>query len=68
MSLKTIHIVLILSSILLSFGLGAWEIKRFQELQIQSDLYIGVGSSLAGLALLIYGVFFLKKTKHISYL
>ncbi len=68
MSLKTIHIVLILSSICLAFGFGAWEIKRYQDLQLQSDLYIGIGSSLAGFALLVYGVFFLKKTKHISYL
>lgn len=68
MSLKTIHIVLILSSILLAFGFGGWELHRYQQLQNQTDLFLGGGSSVAGIALLVYGVFFLKKTRHISYL
>ncbi len=68
MSLKTIHIVLILSAILLAFGFGGFEVQRYREFEYVTDLYLGVGSSLAGIVLLAYGVFFLKKTKHISYL
>jgi len=68
MSLKTIHIVLILSAILLAFGFGGWEFHRYRQLENQIDLFFGIGSSVAGVALLIYGVYFLKKTKNISYL
>lgn len=68
MSLKTLHIVLILTSILLAFGFGAFELQRYRDLEYQSDLYLGAGSTVAGVALLIYSVYFLRKTKHISYL
>ncbi|MBG90056.1 MAG: hypothetical protein CMO80_24595 [Verrucomicrobiales bacterium] len=68
MSLKAIHIVLIISSILLAFGFGAFELHRYQSGREMVDLVLGAGSSVAGLALLIYGFFFLKKTRHISYL
>lgn len=68
MSLKTIHIVLILTSIVLGFGFGAFELKRYDDLRQVSDLILGVGASLSGLVLLVYGFYFLKKTRHISYL
>jgi hypothetical protein len=68
MSLKTIHIVLILSSILLAFWFGGFELTRYRALEYRTDLYLGIGSSIAGVALLAYGFYFLKKTKHISYL
>jgi hypothetical protein len=68
MSLKALHIVLIISSIVLAFGFGAFELDRFRGLEQQSDLWLGVGSSVAGVVLLVYGFYFLKKTRHISYL
>jgi hypothetical protein len=68
MSLKTLHIVLILTSIVLAFGFGAFELKRYDDLRYLTDLALGVGSSISGVALLFYGFYFLKKTRHISYL
>jgi hypothetical protein len=68
MSLKTLHIVLILSSIVLAFGFGAFELNRYEALRQVSDLVLGVGSSLSGVVLLGYGYYFLRKTRHISYL
>jgi hypothetical protein len=68
MSLKTLHIVLILSSIVLAFGFGAFELNRYEDLRQVSDLVLGVGSSLSGVVLLGYGYYFLRKTRHISYL
>jgi hypothetical protein len=68
MSLKTLHIVLILTSIVLAFGFGAFEMKRYEALRQVSDLALGIGSSVSGVVLLGYGYYFLKKTRHISYL
>jgi hypothetical protein len=68
MSLKTVHILLILVSITLAFWFGAFELRRFDELRNLSDLILGIGSSVSGFALLAYGYYFLKKTRHISYL
>ncbi|MFT4691902.1 MAG: hypothetical protein ACJASX_003972 [Limisphaerales bacterium] len=68
MSLKALHIVLIISSILLAFAFGAFELQRFRGLGQRSDLLLGIGSSVAGVVLLVYGFYFLKKTRHIDYL
>lgn len=68
MSLKTIHIFLILTCIVSTLAFGAYEIHRYQEQRETQDLVLGLISSITGLALLIYGVYFLRKTKHIGYL
>ncbi|MGB0579913.1 MAG: hypothetical protein ACPGVU_09455 [Limisphaerales bacterium] len=68
MSLKTIHIFLILTCIVSTLAFGAYEIHRFQLMNERQDLILGSVSSVSGLALLVYGVYFLRKTKHISYL
>jgi hypothetical protein len=68
MSLKTVHIVLILVSIALAFWFGAFELRRFDDMRNLSDLILGCGSSVSGVSLLAYGYYFLKKTRHISYL
>lgn len=69
MSLKTLHIVFITSAILLALGFGAFEIHRWRELGAGSEeLGIGIGSLVAGVLLACYGVVFLRKTRHISYL
>ncbi len=68
MSLKTFHILFICVSTIFTFGFGAFEIQRYQELETQVDLAFGIGSTIAGIALLVYGVYFLKSTKHIPYL
>ena len=68
MSLKTIHIILILTCIVCTLAFGAYEIHRYQQLREMQDLILGSISSVSGLGLLAYGVYFLRKTKHISYL
>ena len=68
MSLKTLHIVLILTSIVLAFWFGSFELGRYEDFRLLSDLILGVGSSVGGVGLLAYGFYFLKKTRHISYL
>jgi len=66
MSLKAFHVVFITFSTLLAFGFAAWEVKMFTEVRHTVDLAFGIGSAVAGVGLLVYGRYFLKKLKHIS--
>ena len=69
MSLKAFHIVFIVASMALTFFFGAWALQDFfSPAGTRLDLvYVGV-SALVAVALVIYGRYFLKKLKHISYL
>ncbi len=69
MSLKAFHIVFISTSILLALGVGVWAFGNYSSPGgTRGDLAAGVASLAAALALAIYGVYFLKKLKNISYL
>ena len=68
MSLKAFHIVFIIISTLLAFGLTAWAWVSYSHTSRLADLGLGIGSLVAGVALLFYGKYFLKKLKNISYL
>ncbi len=69
MSLKAFHIVFISASILLTLGIGGWALNNYFSVGgTRGDLFAGLGSVAAAVALGIYGVYFLKKLKHISYL
>ncbi len=68
MSLKAFHIVFIAASTMLAFGFGAWEFHAWRTSAAAWDLGLAIGSTVAGVGLLAYGRYFLKKLKHISYL
>ena len=68
MSLKAFHVVFVAASILLALGFGAWSLSNYFHGGQLLDLVFGAGSLLAGVALIVYGVFVLKKLKNISYL
>ena len=68
MSLKAFHVVFIAASILLAFGFGVWSLLSYRDDSRTSDLVFGVGSLLAGVALVVYGGFVLRKLKNIRYL
>ena len=69
MSLKTIHIVFVIASCLMTafFGVWAWR-EYFSPMGTRAHLIYGVLSIVAFVGLLVYGRYFLKKLKHISYL
>lgn len=69
MSLKTIHVVFVLASCLMMLIFGGWAWREYFGAEgTVAHLLYGV-LSLAGLVgLLIYGRYFLRKLKHISYL
>ena len=68
MSLKAFHVVFVTASVLMAFGVAVWEVLAFQQGGRWSDLALAAGASVAGAGLLVYGRYFLKKLKVISYL
>jgi len=61
MSLKAFHLIFVTLLTSLSFGCSAW---AFQA----GDAGWGVAGIAAGVLVIIYGIYFLKKLKKISYL
>jgi len=69
MSLKTFHIVFITLSSALALGCGAWLlVEGLSAGGPKKDILFGVGSLLGGVGLIVYGRYFLKKLKDVSYL
>ncbi|MDA1273032.1 MAG: hypothetical protein O2960_03120 [Verrucomicrobia bacterium] len=69
MSLKAFHIVFITASTLLSFGFGVWAIREyFMGGNEVVNLVMGGLSTGAGVLLIVYGRYFLKKLRSIGYL
>jgi hypothetical protein len=70
MSLKAVHILFILASTLLCFGFAAWAIASYLHEEPRNTVNLGMGifSAVLGVALVIYGRYFLKKLKDVSYL
>ncbi|MEO8429726.1 MAG: hypothetical protein ABI651_21775 [Verrucomicrobiota bacterium] len=69
MSLKAFHIIFITASTLLAFGFGAWSLAVYFTANGGTlDFVLGSASVGAGIALIVYGKYFLKKLKNISYL
>jgi ABC-type uncharacterized transport system permease subunit len=68
MSLKALHIVFIVASVVLALGFAGWSLNEYSQTQARLYLWFGIGSLVAGLGLVVYGRAFLKKLKNISYL
>ena len=66
MSLKAFHIVFIALCVVLAFGFGAWELKGYLVSGYVEGLIVGVLSLAVGVALILYGIRFLKKLKHVG--
>jgi hypothetical protein len=61
MSLKAVHLVFVSLLTTLAFGCAAWAFA-------DGNWFFGVGGIGAGIVVIFYGVYFLKKLKRISYL
>jgi hypothetical protein len=68
MSLKAFHIFFIALSVVMAFGFAAWLIDGYTKSNNMVLLLGGISSILAGAGLILYGVSFLRKLKHVSYL
>jgi hypothetical protein len=69
MSLKAFHIIFITASSGLAFGCGVWALKDFFSADGRAlSLVFALGSFAAGVGLIFYGRYFLKKLKDVSFL
>lgn len=69
MSLKAFHLVFITASSALAFGCGVWELKNYWTPDGRLlDLLFGLGSLVAGVGLIIYERYFLRKLRNVDYL
>jgi multidrug transporter EmrE-like cation transporter len=67
MSLKAVHLFLISVATLTMLGFSAWCFAQRQAGQgFPGDLALAIVSGLAGLGLIAYGAYFLKKTRNVS--
>lgn len=68
MSLKAFHIVFITLSTLMTLGFAVWAVQ--QSLHGAGGIYwaMAVSGILGALGLPVYGVWFLKKTREVSFL
>lgn len=66
MSLKAFHIFFILISFGFLAAFGGWAVTRYLATQNMGLLALGIGSWVVGLALGVYGAWFLKKMKENS--
>ena len=69
MSLKFFHIFFIILSILLALGFAYWAINGyFTDDHGIGMLLGGIVSIVIGVGLIVYGKYFLKKLKNVSYM
>ena len=69
MSLKAVHLFFVTALSALTLGCGIWFLKMYFEAKDnRGDLVLGVLSIVAFGAVLVYGKYFLKKLKKVSYL
>lgn len=68
MSLKFFHLFFISVVMLFLIGFGVWATRRYMEQHETEMLATGVGSFVFAAALTVYGCWFLKKLKGVSYI
>jgi hypothetical protein len=68
MSLKAVHVVVILSSILLCLGFGVYELLAWKRSMLLIDLALSVLGLGGGVLLIVYFKTMLRKLRNISYL
>ena len=68
MSLKAFHIFFIILSTLLAVAFGFWAVDDFSRSASRVHLALGVCSFIASGVLVCYGIWFLRKLKHVGYL
>lgn len=68
MSLKAFHVVFVVLSTVLAVGFGLWAIRDYRATGEVASMVLGVLSLCCAGALLVYGRWFLRKLKHVSYL
>lgn len=68
MSLKAFHIVFISVSAILAFGFGAWILIADSGLDATVIILCAFLSFIVGVSLVLYGIRFLRKFRHVRFL
>lgn len=68
MSLKAFHIFFIVVSTIFSAWFGLWCLREYTRTGGPGTLVLGVGAGVWSVALVFYGVWFVRKLKNVSYL
>jgi len=69
MSLKAFHLVFVTLISSLSLGCGVWQLVSYRSPDgTPANLLFGIASLLVMVGMLVYGHYFLKKLKNVSYL
>lgn len=69
MSLKAFHIIFVLVSTLFCLFFGTWSFNQYRTVDPSGMNLVYMVGSLIGLCVLpVYGWYFLKKLKHVSFL
>jgi hypothetical protein len=68
MSLKAFHLIFVTALSSLAFGCSAWKFKMYADESARPDLLWAIAALLGGMAVLVYGKYFLKKLKNVSFL
>lgn len=68
MSLKAFHLVFVTVTVLASLFVSMLGYRGWQDSQSSTDLAFAIGGAAGVVIMLVYGVYFLKKLKKISYL
>jgi heme/copper-type cytochrome/quinol oxidase subunit 2 len=69
MSLKAVHLVFVTVLTALTLGCGIWFLKAYAAAtEEKSNLVIGILFLVACVGVIVYGRYFLKKLKKVSYL
>jgi hypothetical protein len=69
MSLKAIHLIFVNALTALSFGCAIWKFLDYRsENGTTGDLWFSLAAVVVGILVIIYGRYFLKKLKKMSYL
>ncbi len=68
MSLKAFHIIFVIFSSLTALGFGFWAIRHYRLHCELAALIVGIASLVGCAMLIIYGKWFLRKLRGVSYL
>jgi len=67
-SLKAFHVFFVSVCVVLCLGVGAWALGEYRRNSGAAHLALAVASVIAGGGLVMYGKWFLRKLKGVSYL
>lgn len=68
MSLKAVHLIFVNALSALAVGCAIWKFRDFAESRASGDFLMGAGAVIAALLVVVYGWYFLKKMKSVSYI